>query len=146
MQTHKAKWQVSLSNGETFFEGKGSFKEIEGELSPWQRLIRYTADKKIEITSLSLYTDDGRTFNLPSLGKNPKFRPFLEVDKPIDYNLARYVARDISGIKEGNEGKVTSVKVSDWFTVAEAVYSTYKLQLWVDENNPKNCWVSVVPT
>jgi hypothetical protein len=136
---HNVLFQVSLSNGETFFEGKGDYQEIPGELSPWQRLTKYIAEKNLLITSLSLYTKDGQTFNLPSSGKNPKFRPFEAAQKPLDYNLGRYMAREHSFI--GNELKNT--EVSDLFTVIEAIYPEYKLQLWVDENNPKNCWVLV---
>lgn len=144
--THKVKFKVSLSNGQTFYEGKAPFNDIPGENSPWQRLIKYTVDNKCHITSLSLFTEypDGKTnqtFNLPSLGKNPKFREFsLKEDKPIDFQVSRKMAREADVV--GNE--VSNVAISEWYTIAEAIYPTYTLQLWVDELNPKNCWVLVV--
>ena len=134
---HKVKWQVSLTNGETLFEGKGDFKEIRGQSSPWQRLTKYIIENSLDITSLSLYTDDGRTFNLPSKGKNPKFREFSLMDKPLDFNFAHKLARNI--MKDG-----TSIE-SGWFTFIEAIYPTYRLQLWVDENDTRNCWVLSLP-
>jgi hypothetical protein len=137
---HNVKWQVSLSNGETFFEGKGNYQEIPHEKSPWQRLIKYIAENKLKITSIALYTDLGQSFNLPSSGKNPKFKAFLDAEKPIDYNMFRSLAREAHVVNM----KAEKAKISDWFTTIEAIYSNYKLQLWVDEQNTKNCWVLVV--
>lgn len=136
MDPHKVKWQVSLANGQTFFEGKGAFIEVPGELSPWQKLMRYQADNKTHITSLSLYTDDGRTFNLPSAGKNPKFSEFETLPKPIDYEVCRHLSRDLD-----MTGAVIST--AGWFTVAIAEYATHELQLWVDEQNTQNMWCLV---
>jgi hypothetical protein len=142
MQTHRVKWKVATSDGGVFYEGKGDFVEVSGQPSPWQRLDKYLSENKLEITSLSLYTDDGQTFNLPSLGKNPRFQPFREAEKPIDYNICRYIGKEVkvANLKAGE------AQVSDWFTVAEAIYPSYKLQLWVDEKNIKNCWCLVVKT
>lgn len=138
---HNALWQVSLSSGETFYEEKGDYISVPGQLSPWQRLQKYIVETKTEITSLSLYTNDGRTFNLPSSGKNPKFRPFSVSKKPIDYNMCRYLGQDIriTGSKQETIGS------SDHFTVIEAIYPDYKLQVWVDEKNTRNSWTLVVP-
>lgn len=146
LSNHKVKFKVSLSNGETFYEGKGYFKEFEGEKSPWQKLIQYTIENRLEITSLSLYTDGGKTFNLPSAGKNPKFKHFNDIPNPIDYNIMRSIAREVK-VSSKDKGFVLEreVEISEWFTIAEAIYSDYKLQLWVDELNNKNCWVLCVP-
>lgn len=140
LKNHSVFFQVSLSNGETFFEEKGKFVTVQGEISPWQKLIKYATENKLEITSLSLYTKDGRTFNLPSAGRDPKFRPFALADKPLDYNFGHYLARE----SEIVDGKAINTTPSDWFAVIEAIYEKYKLQLWVDENNNKNSWVLVV--
>lgn len=137
---HKVLFQVSLSNGETFYEGKGKFVHIDGELSPWQRLIKYTSEKKVLITSLSLYTEDGRTFNLPSAGRDPKFRPFTLAEKPIDFDYHHTLAQEHDIV----DNKIVKSVASDWFTYIEAIYPDYKLQLWVDENNTGNSWVLVV--
>ena len=138
MQTliHNVKWQVSLSNGETFYEEKGNFKSIPNIDSPWQRLNEYACDVKADITSLSLYTNDGRSFNLPSAGKNPKFRAFDMQEKPLYYEMYRKLGQDF--IKGGNA--MNPVSESALFTVIVAYYDGYQLQLWVDENNTKNCW------
>jgi hypothetical protein len=136
---HQIKWQVSLSNGETFYEDKEPFNFIADEKSPWNRLIQYTADNKCLITSLSLfymYKGERRTFNLPSAGNNPKFKAFFDVAKPIDFNFCRHIAMDMNTRESvGNE---------ESFSVIEAIYSDYKLQIWVDDNNPQNCWSLVV--
>lgn len=137
---HHVLWQVSLSNGENFFEEKGEYKEIPGLPSPWQRLNKHIAENNLLITSLSLYTQDGRTFNLPSSGRDPKFRPFALADKPIDYNVSRYMSRELDVVNN----EVIKAVPSDWFTVAEAIYPDHKLQIWVDEKNTRNSWVLVV--
>lgn len=128
---HNALWRVATSNGENFYEGKGKFIEVDGEQSPWNKLLSYLEETEQTITSLGLYTDDGRTFNLPSLGKNPKFSVFSEAQKPLKYNFFRALSQDIQ----------TDDK--ELFTVIEAVYEGYSLQLWVDENNTQNSWVLV---
>lgn len=135
---HNVKWQVSLNNGKTFFEGKGLFIEIENEPSPWQRLQKYINDRKVYITSLSLYTDDGRTFNLPSAGKNPRFREFNSDEKPLDFRAFRKYGESI-------DPKTREITGADLYTVAESIYSTYRLQLWVDEKDTRNCWVLSLP-
>lgn len=137
---HTVFWQVSLSNGEIFFEDKGEFEIIPGENSPWLRLCHYIDTNKLDITNLALYTKDGRIFNLPSAGKNPKFRPNLSGEslKPIDFLFFRYIDGTIS--YTGNMDKI-----NDHFAVAEAVYPGGKrIQLWVDEQNINNTWVRFV--
>lgn len=143
MQTHKVKFQVSLSDGQTLYEGKGILEEIAGEKSPWQKLQTYVVDQKVEITSLSLFTDDGRHFNLPTAGANPKFNPQIpgERPKPLDFEIFRYIDYDIKAIPIG---EVVEKKVANWFTVAEVMYPKYKIQIWVDENNSQNSWLMVI--
>jgi hypothetical protein len=139
MLTHNVLWQVSLSNGETFYEGKGKFQEIADQPSPWQKLLKYIAEKKLVITSLSLYTKLGQHFNLPSSGKNPKFSEFELLEKPIDYLMFRKISRDMDIV----DMKVAGSEINGWFTVIEAIYPDHRLQLWVDEKNTNNCWVLV---
>lgn len=143
METHTVKFQISLSNGETFFEGKGPFKEIPGEKSPWQKVIDYLIDNKVEITSLALYTDEGRRFTLPHAGKNPKFTPQIKGDfvLPIDFNLFRYIEQDM---KATPTGEITDRRTVTLFTVAEAIYPNYKVQLWVDEKDHNNCRILII--
>lgn len=125
------RWTVGLSNGENHSEGVVPFYPNPGQKSPWLRLIDYLNTENLTITSLAIVSGD-RTFNLPSAGNNPKFRAFYDIKKPISFNFFRMI---------GSEGG----KLTDRFSVAEAVYPNCKLQLWVDENNPNNCWVLVVP-
>lgn len=141
LNTHYVLWKVSLDNGETFYENKGDYKSIPGKPSPWQRLQKYISDNKLEITSLSLYTDKGQTWQLPSAGSNPKFREFSNIEKPIDYDLSRKMARDTIVIR-GKKGELKNkgTKVTSWLTVASAIYPDYELQIWVDEFNPRNSW------
>ena len=121
----KVLWTASLSNGETIYEGKGNFQVIEGALSPWQRLLSYLVDAKVEITSLSLYTNDGKRWTLPSAGKNPKFAELTASPKPFDYRMFRKAAA------EGNSAGITQ----EFYTVIEAAFLDGRaLQIWVSED------------
>lgn len=146
MQTHNVFFKASLSNGETFYEGKPPFQEVEGELSPWQKLIQYTIDKKVVITSLALYTQYGGTWSLPSSGKNPHFHSFKEVEKPIDFNYFHALATEANIVPDDNKMVVdkSTQKVKDFYVVIEAIYPDYKLQIWVDELNVRNSWALAV--
>lgn len=139
LNKHLVKWKVSLDNGETLYEGKGKFADVKDEPSPWQRLDKYILENNLEITSLSLYTDKGQTWQLPSAGSNPKFREFDSVEKPLDYNLFRKMARQADVINS----KAGKAYVSGWYTVISAIYKNYELQIWVDELNPKNSWTLI---
>ena len=134
---YNVKWKVSLNNGETLYEGKGDFIEIAGELSPWNRLLYYLDKTGSSITSLCLYTDSGHTFNLPSSGKNPKFKEFSDIEKPRRFNFFHKIAHDINT-------SVRQTEITDLYAVIEAVYANYKLQLWVDELNSRNCWGIII--
>lgn len=125
-------WSVSLSNGETIHEEKGEYKTIPGELSPWQRLVSYIGRNGLSITSLSLYTKEGRRFSLPSAGKDPRFKAFAEAEKPTSYRMFRKMGGDIMN---------GQVKAQDNFTVAQATYSDGRImEIWVD-NHTLNSWV-----
>lgn len=127
--THSIKWQVGLSDGKNYIEGGELFEIVSGELSPWLKLQEYIKNNDLVITSMSLVSGK-KTFNLPSKGNRPKFRAFANLDKPVSYNFFRMVGGDTTGDR-------------DLFAVAEAHYSSYKLQLWVDEHNSNNCWTLV---
>jgi len=145
MKRHQVKWQVGLSNGETFFEGKGNFDYIDGAPSPWLRLFDYLAEKKCRITSLSLFTDTGQRWNLPSAGNRPKFKAFYEAEVPVDFNCFRKLGEDKKGIREGNELTVTETVSQDLFTVAQAEFENYFLEVWVNEANTKHAWTLILP-
>jgi hypothetical protein len=139
LNVHYAKWKVSLNNGETLYECKGDYQQIPGQPSPWQRLQKYISKNKLEITSLSLYTDKGQTWQMPSAGSNPKFREFDNVEKPLDYDMCRKMAREAKVIKM----VAKKAKVVEWYTVIKAFYKDYTLEVWVDELNPKSSWTIV---
>lgn len=128
----RVKFKVSLSNGETLYEGKGNFQRLAGLEAPYARLLSYISENNLNITSFALYTDTGKVFNLPSLGNNPKFKEFQEIKKPLSYNLFRKLGKNI----EANS-------TEDLLVCAEAYYSGIRLQLWVDDNNPDNSWVLI---
>lgn len=125
MRTHRVLWSVSLSNGETIHEEKGEYKSREGVPSPWCRLMAYIDECDVQITSLSLYTDEGHRFNLPSLGSNPRFKAFANAEKPVSFRMFRKLGADVMG---------KNIVSQDLYTVIEATYADSKvLQLWVDE-------------
>ena len=135
MKDSNIKWAVGLSDGTNAYEGKKEYRHIEGELSPWQRLLKYTEREGLEITSLSLYFE-GKRWNLPSKGSNPKFREFTTSDKPIGYKCFRKLGADI--LQGGG------MENEELYTVAEAEYEDYKLQVWVLDKEPYPSWTVVV--
>jgi hypothetical protein len=132
--THNVKWEVSLSNGKTFQEGSGDFIVVAGELSPWNKLLKYIEENQVTITSFVLINDHGQTFHLPSAGKQPKLRLFDLAEKPVSFKFGRRMASNLD--LDGTD--------DDLFTFATAVYPDYELSIYVDERNTSNCWVCVV--
>lgn len=130
---YKVKWTVSLNNGETHYEGKGLFLEVAGELSAWNKLQNYLSENNLTITSLALYTDEGRRWNLPSSGKNPKFRAFDMAEKPFKYTMERKVGLDWDD-KQNSDIYTT---INSWFDIEGSIY---KFTIWVDDRNPNNTW------
>lgn len=132
---NKVHWIVGLSNGENHKEGKGHYQRIDGALSPWQRLLANMKERGLHITSLSLGTDDGKRWNLPSAGKNPKFKAFAEAPKPLSYRAYRKLGLDVISEAE---------RIEDRYTIAEATYDDgRKLQIWVDEKT-LNSWSIII--
>jgi len=146
---HKIQWTASLSNGETFFEGKGDYKDIQdGRKSPIQRLFKYVTRHNLEITSFGLYHQNGTTIHLPSLSKRYNIGLLESEARPIDYNLFRYVDAEVSVSPEDSnkEIKLDPNGFKSWWTVAEGIYENFRVQIWVDENNPKNSRVHILPS
>lgn len=124
---HQVQFIIGLSNGEMITEGKGNYQRTAGEHSPWMRAIRYIAESGVKITSLSLYTADGKRWNLPSAGKNPKFKEVGEYPVPVSFNFFRKAGIDIDPDDH-------SQTLSDVYAVAEAQYPDGKsVQLWVND-------------
>ena len=125
-QTPQIKWSCSLSNGETLYEGKGNYEFQENALSPYNRLLQHIEKQGLEITSLSLYTDENQRWNLPSAGTNPRFSAFLNAEKPISYKFFRRIGATIAGGEMENK---------EQYAVIEAVYRDKILQTWVKEDS-----------
>lgn len=127
MQEHNARWIAGLSDGTTCEEGKGEYKSVAAEPSPWQRLLSETARSGRVITSLGLVGEGGRAWNLPSVGKSPKFKAFADAPKPAEYRMFRQLGRDAVR-SDGAQA------AQDLYTVIECRYPDgSRLQLWVDE-------------
>lgn len=140
MQSHRVLWNVSLSNGENFHEGSGSFEEIEGELSPWNKLQRYLNGMgALEITSLWLSCPSGARHVLPSRSNRNRHQPFLHAfhsaEKPHTLRCFRRLSQAVGDVDESK----------DLYTVAEASFENYKLQIFVSEHDPNVSWALVVP-
>lgn len=139
---HKIQWTASLSSGETLFEGKGDYEDVQdGRPSPYNRLLKYITENKLEIMSFGLYTEDGRTYHLPSISERYKIPYFNDEARPYDYNIFRYVESPVTG----SETSITQDKIEKWFTVAEAFYTNFRVQIWVDERDTRNCRVHILP-
>ena len=133
----KVRWIASLSNGQTLYEERGNFKTIDGELSPWLRLLSYATENNLSITSIALTFDERTRYNLSSLGKNPKFHAFAQAAKPVAFNFFRKLGGDVI------DGKVNA-ETADHFGVIEAQYESGQVvQVWVDDANG-NTWTLMV--
>lgn len=129
MEEQNVRWNVTLSTGESFSEGKGEFSSFAGEKSPWNKLQDYLKQNNSKIVSLFLSTADNNYY-LVKAGDYPNFSPFRSLKEPIEYSVKRYFAQ-------------TAGQENELCTVAIAIYQDYELQLWVDERNTKNSWVLV---
>lgn len=129
---HRVQFDIGLSNGEMITEGKGNYQRIDGELSPWLRALRYIAETGMKITSLSLYAGDGQRWNLPSAGKNPRFKELGDFAVPIGFNFFRKAGLDYT-----SAGEPTT---EERFAVAEAQYPDGRImQIWINDET-MNAW------
>ncbi len=147
--SHKVKFFCTLSNGERLFEEEGVYQWTK-EGSPWSKVIAYTAEKKLDIISVGLFTDEWyvnehgtkrrnrRTYNLHGRGNNPRLPQFAMLEKPIDFEIARTIVVTVNGPQDPEDEK-------NKFTVATAIYANHKTQIWVSEYNPRHSWVMTVP-
>ena len=126
--THYVKWMVGLSDGSNIYEDKGDFKRVAGEKTPWLKLKKYLDDKGVEITSLSLYTDGGDRWVLPSSGSSPKFQELRDIKQPNSYKFRRKAKIEQS---TGNTRE---------YAVVIAEYDDYDIEIWVLEKEPNPSW------
>lgn len=126
-------WKAVLSDGSIFTEGQTPFEYVPGKPSPYLRLIEYLKLKNLKIASLSIISGT-QTFNLPSPSNYPKFSLFIKNIRPAELAFFR-----MFGINSGSDNQ-------DIYAVAQATYENgQKLQLWVGEEPPGECWVLAVP-
>lgn len=145
----KARWLVSLSNGETAIEGKSPFEEIIGELSPWQKLTRYLASNKLTITGIRIQVDvdelPTRTFNLPSLSPKAKWQNLKPI-LPTGFNYFRRVEQTMLADSVDEEG-IHGLRAKDQhhFIEIHAYYPTFTLLVIVDEDEGNESWSMIIP-
>lgn len=133
-------WKVALSNGETHSEGAGQFVEVEDGLSPWGCLVDYMTHTGATVTALSLFTKEGQTWNLPSIGKgSPRFR-FFDGVKPDVLVFFGVVGSDINPDTGKPEGGADHFKVIEATYWRGSVTEVSRLSIWVDEHDPRNSW------
>lgn len=135
---------ASLSDGQTIVEGTGDYKWVDGLMSPWNRLVRYTVENKLRINSLSLGIPGGQTVTIPTMGGKPRFKGYVdrtEAEKPLDYEVKRFLARDMDVVAHSGNLDVKKTQISEFYTFAEAIYGNFTIQVWVNELNPKHTWV-----
>lgn len=134
---HNVFFTIGLSNGETLTEEKGNYVTIPGELSPFQKAKAYIQKTGATITSVSLYSRDGKRWNIPSSGKNPKFSAFAECPKPISYQFFRKMGADVNP----EDGSLSNEEV---YSVIEATYEDGRiLQTWV-HNTTFASWTLII--
>jgi len=129
MPKNEARWVVGLSNGEVIVEGTGKFIESKNEVSPWQKLLLYKTEKKLDINSLQIRIH-GRIYSLPS--NKPKFGGLV----PLDFNYFRKAVADCNS--NGSDSELV-----EKYICIEAIYRDFKIRLWVDEMGFKNSWISI---
>lgn len=141
----KISFLVTLSNGEKVIENRGDYRWIDGQPSPWNRLITYVAKNKLSISWLGLVTEDGQVYNLPMSGGKSRFAEFNKPDsiKPNYYEVKRFLARDMDVVAENRRANIQDVRVVEFYTIAEAIYTGFTVQLWVDEIHPKRSYTVV---
>ena len=132
------KWLASLSDGTTAIEGISPFAEIDGELSPWQKLMAHISTLGLRITGLRIQvsktSEATRTYNLPNCTVTPKGNHerwnTLSPIQPSNYNYFRWVTQSMTG-----EAK-KQIEI-------RAYYPTHIVSLFVDEDEGNESWVVV---
>lgn len=120
------RWVAGLSNGETLVERQGKVAIVKGEASPWWKLQEYLEKNNLTIQSFGIWDGD-KHYNLPSA--KPKFGG----EVPLKYNCFRKLSSD--GLM--SEGNV------EHYICAEAIYSSFTVQLWVNELDSNKMWLNI---
>lgn len=131
LKEEKVRFVCGLSDGSMLVEGTGVLKK-DGTDSTWIKLQNYLREKNLKISSMSLISKTkvgNRHYHLPN--EIVKFQGY-EGKVPKDYNCFRRVYT--------NDGNT----LTGYYTVIEAIYNDYRVQLWVSEVDNDKCWVNLV--
>lgn len=152
MKKVQARWLVSLSDGTTAIEGKTPYEEINGQLSPWQRLIQHISTNNLSITAIRIELEiekDGQIFthhyNLPS--KSPKqkwanLKPIL----PTHFDYHRRVSLELGNATVNDKGGLDVKPLGETHYIEiTAYFPHFNLMILVDEDNASESWSIIVP-
>ena len=121
----KTKWLASLSDGTTVIEGKAPFAEVEGELSPWNKLLKHLEENDLHITGLRIQVkrnnESIKTYNLPSFncnrnGSHEKWNDITPMP-PVRYDYHRRIRRSL-----------TTSEIKKYIEI-EAIYPDFSVSL-----------------
>ena len=145
----ETRWLASLSDGKMAIEGKGKFREIPNEPSPWQKLIKYLYANKVSITGLRIQVlKDGKivnTYHLPTSSDKGRFH-YLSSLKPQRFNYFRRYA-EVMTAESVKEGVITvgSGKDVERHIEVHAIYEDFVLMIIVEEKEGNKSWVQIIP-
>lgn len=134
-----SKWLAALSDGTTAVEGKDAFAAVKGELSPWQKLLRYQDEHGVHITGMRVQIskpgEATRTYNLPSFNKTPKGNHekwvTLYPRDPGTYSYRRWVTCSLTAEEDRHHIEI------------RAEYADFAVSLFVDEDEGNESWVVI---
>lgn len=135
----RTKWLAALSDGTTAVEGIAPFADVEGELSPWNKLLAHLKANDLHITGMRVQVDKPHgpihTYNLPSFNKTPKGNHEKWVTlfprDPVEYSYRRWAT---FGLTSGSERHHIEIR---------AHYADFSVSLFVDEDEGNESWVVV---
>ena len=137
---HKITWKALLSDGNIYYENKGIFEESLEKPSSWQQMEKYIIDNGLSIVAISLITDTGFEINTPKMTGEPDLKSYKKGDAPIDFLVKRSLARDLN-ITGSLKDLRTKIENVGFYTILVTYYKGYTIELWVDENDTKKCWL-----
>lgn len=122
---------VSLKHAKLIYADK-SENMIDLSSDPLLDLRQQITD---EVTGIIFFDANGVSLYLPIQYDSPKMRQFFA------FKVKEYKFRREAGMTIPMGGQPTQ---SDRYAIITAVYEHATMELWVSEDNPKNCWVCMV--
>lgn len=135
---------ASLSDGTVVTEGRNGWEWIDGQPSPWTRLITHTAKNNISINSVSLATPDGASFTLPPMTGKPRFTGYAGIkpeERPFDYDVSRRLIRDMDVGVINDRAEIEKSTIKEFYTYVTAFYKDFNVELWVNEMDLRSSWL-----